>query len=213
MRKLLGILCILFCLTGCASFLERISSVMSPQEETNDHIKDYYESLLGDREVNPNVSYQDFLLALQQQAEKESLQLRKKGIDNINFNILTIWALENNIDKIREELRSYCPSENNQYCQKLEVLYDTMTKVRKDICMFTLNKNKGKARDSLFKNGDSCYLGYNLTQEEVKALFVNPDRNFVIKWGCIIDYNTTYMSVPGDKKETIFDTTYLLFAI
>lgn len=207
MRKLLGIVCALFCMSDCASFLERISSVMSPQKTISNHTKEYYEGLLGDKEVNPNISYQDFLLALQQQADKEGLHVRKKGAGNIEFNILTIWALEHNMDKIREELRSYCPSENNQYCQKLEVLYDTMTKVRKDICMFSLKKSKG--RNSLFENG-SCYSAYDLTQEELKAIFVNPDRNFIIKWGCT-DHNTRH--IPNDQKETIFDTTYLLFAM
>lgn len=49
-----------------------------------------------------------------------------------------------------------------------------------------------------------------LEDKEVKALFVNPDRNFIIKWGCT-DHNTCH--IPNDQKETIFDTTYLLFAM
>ncbi len=38
-------------MSGCASFLERISSVMSPKKETKDPIKDYHERLLEDKEV------------------------------------------------------------------------------------------------------------------------------------------------------------------
>lgn len=212
MRKLLFIGIIFLCLTGCAEFMERLSAVMSPQEKANDYVsqiskemKDYYESLLGNKSVNSNLSYRDFLLALQQQAREDGLQVRKPGVDNMDFNILAIWALEQNINKIREELKEYYLLRNNPYYQNLETLYETMTKVRYDICMFSLNKG----RDTLFENGAYCHSAYTLTQEEIKALFVNPDRNFVIKWGCV-DPDSGH--IPDDKKETIFDMTYLLFA-
>lgn len=218
MKRILYLSIIVVGLTGCAGVMDRISSMLEQPEKTEDLASEiskaaerYYKSLLGDKDVNTEISYQDFLVALQQQSQKEGLKVKNPSVDNIEFNVLAIRALEYSLYQIREKTYGY-DLFKNPYQQKLDALYKTMSKVQYDICMFSLRKNKHKTENSFYENGAYCYSGYSLTYKEVSSLFVNPDRYFVIKWGHGTENISNKDSGLSAAKETIFDKPYLLFA-
>jgi len=222
MKRLLYVSIIIFFLTGCASVMEHISSVLSPAEgedsfasQISNDVKNYYISLIGDKEVNSTISFQDFVLALQQRAEAEGLRVRRGGIDNIEFNDFAIYALEKNMYEIKENLREYGFVKEDSYWQKLNSLYEIMSKVKYDLCFFSLKKTNSKTNSYFYENGAYCYGGHRPNYEELNALFVNADRYFILKWGIDPDSSGVFLSPEKEKAlkhESIFDKTYLLFA-
>lgn len=141
MRKLLGILCVVFCLTGCAELKEiYLYNTLSPQEwnerQRNQSLLSEFKvtcDIYGaDKAVNTSLSYTQFLTDLAAQLKDEGNEIVGNAEQNMVFASLGIYRIgsknkalkrnvvllpitptRNSLSKLAESTRSHVLHEEN----------------------------------------------------------------------------------------------------
>lgn len=142
MRKLLGILCVVFCLTGCAELKEiYLYNTLSPQEwnerQRNQSLLSEFKvtcDIYGaDKAVNTSLSYTQFLTDLAAQLKDEGNEIVGNAEQNMVLHRLAYTALDRRIRHLNEMLSYYQSLQQETHYQNLQKQREAMSSMRETI--------------------------------------------------------------------------------
>lgn len=151
MRKLLGIVCALFCLTGCAELKEIYLYNTLSTQEWNDRQRnqallaefkvacDIYEA---DKSINTSLSYNQFLTNLAVQLKDERNEIVGNAEQNMVFHRLAYAALNRRIGHVDEMLSYYKSLQQEGEYQNLKNQREAMSSMMKMIGQKAWNYEK-----------------------------------------------------------------------